>query len=106
MLPKTNRLTVPQFWRSSNKYIKKNLAWADIFIKHNDINTFRAVVFVSRSINKHSTTRNKIRRSIIELLREFIKKKIPIDVLVRPKKIIITQKHREIKKDLEKHLIR
>ncbi|OGG15659.1 hypothetical protein A3D77_01370 [Candidatus Gottesmanbacteria bacterium RIFCSPHIGHO2_02_FULL_39_11] len=88
MLPKTHRITPPQFRRNTARYSHHENPVAQIIAKDNDLHIIRAGIVVPKRLDKRSVYRNRTKRKISEVIhKKVIGESVGVDLMIKSKKI-------------------
>ncbi|HJZ18618.1 MAG: Ribonuclease P protein component [Candidatus Levybacteria bacterium GW2011_GWA2_36_13] len=98
MLKKKNRLSNPRI-NSINSFATKHFI---LKMGYNDLGKLRVAINVSKKIDKKAVVRNKIKRTLADLLYDRVKKlKKGLDLVFIAKKEMLHSNKEEIKKEIE-----
>lgn len=99
MLKKKNRLSNPRIINSISSFATKDFI---LKIGHNDLSKLRVAIKVSKKIDKKAVVRNKIKRTLADLMYDRVEKlKKGLDLVFIAKKEILYSNKEEVKKEIE-----
>jgi ribonuclease P protein component len=101
MLPKTQRVTLPEFSRNQSSVITVRSEHFSVVTKKGKGKVFRVCVVVSKKLDKRATRRHQTKRAIIEAIRP-VSPSFPqnIDCLIRVRTIVTKDKRSELCEEL------
>lgn len=88
MLPKTHRVTPPQFKKNTARYSHYESPVIQIIAKPNPLSLIRVGITVPKRLDKRSVYRNRTKRKISEVIhKKVMGEPCGVDMLIKSKKI-------------------
>lgn len=88
MLPKTHRITPPQFRRNITRYSHHENTAVQIIAKGNNLHLVRVGIVVPKRLDKRAVYRNRTKRKISEVIhKKVMGESVGVDLLIKAKKI-------------------
>ena len=102
MLPKKYRLTVERFNQFPQKSQELGTIFFNLKIKNTNDQFPKFVFVVPKYLDKRSSTRHLTKRLVEELVREkIVNMKNPVNILIKPKKIILKTDRQKASEELD-----